>query len=67
MIRPDEPELGEQRQCVLCREWWPEAEEFYAPNSSEGRRYLSRRCRACDRDRQRQAERRWRQRRRTAA
>lgn len=29
MVRPDEPELGPQRFCRRCAEWWPFTAEFW--------------------------------------
>ena len=45
-ILPDEPELGEQRYCKGCGEWWPHDEEFFGVTvTREGWRRTW--CRAC--------------------
>lgn len=42
-IVPAEPELGPQRLCPDCREWWPADTEFFAVWAH----WSSPRCRAC--------------------
>ena len=43
MVLPHEPELGPQRQCVDCLEWWPLDAEFFVIWAH----WTSPRCRAC--------------------
>lgn len=57
-VLPNEIELGRQRYCAHCREWWPDDEEFFI----DWAHWSSRVCRACyfkargDRKEQLQAE-----------
>ena len=49
-VRLDEPELGPQRWCAACGEWWPLSREFWYV-----RRCGRAQCRACLRE----STRRW--------
>lgn len=42
-----DPELGEVRECRVCREVWPLDDEFFYVNPVRGRRYYRTKCRAC--------------------
>lgn len=39
------PELGEERLCVTCKEWWPTDREFWKLDANG--RILFRSCRSC--------------------
>lgn len=68
----DDPDLGRVRRCPSCREWWPDDAEFFAsyPYSAgavvraRGRTYVrgtggvTKRCRACVTETQRESNRR---------
>lgn len=47
MVLPDEPELGPQRQCIDCLEWWPDDRAFYVAWAH----WHSPRCIACHQER----------------
>jgi hypothetical protein len=65
-LLPDEPELGVQRYCRKCDEFWPDDLEFWSirtrpagtRNSSHGRPFVTRTdtkvyaCRACRKEQQ---------------
>ena len=40
------PELGIDKLCLACRQFWPANSEFFAPRNSR-RNPLSQLCRAC--------------------
>lgn len=42
-----EEELGEQRKCIRCHEWWPYTDEFYRAQPPSDRGDRSRVCRGC--------------------
>lgn len=44
-VLPHEAELGPQRRCSRCGEWWPLGNEFWRRKVSRGRPYHA--CRAC--------------------
>jgi hypothetical protein len=39
-------ELGVEKRCLSCRQFWPADTEFFAPQKNK-RNPLSQRCRAC--------------------
>jgi hypothetical protein len=39
-------ELGIEKRCLACRQFWPADSEFFAPRNNR-RDPLSQRCRAC--------------------
>lgn len=45
-ILPGEEELGHQRYCKSCREWWPDDEEFFGRTLCRDG-YVRSWCRAC--------------------
>ena len=45
-VLPDEPELGEQRYCRSCDEWWPNDAEFFGSTVCRDG-YVRTWCRAC--------------------
>lgn len=53
-ILPDEPELGPQRQCSDCGQWWPDDDPDFWPVWSH---WKSPRCRACHVEHRRAVER----------
>jgi hypothetical protein len=52
VIVPHEPELGDQKQCSHCHEWWPADGEFYYGNRRTADGWHSW-CKACFRERYR--------------
>ena len=56
-IHRDDPELGRERLCRTCGEWWPEDDEFYYFQTRKGVHRTTRQaypyCRACWADRHR--------------
>jgi hypothetical protein len=50
-IHRDDPELGRERLCRTCQEWWPEDDEFWYFQTRNGRRQTYPYCRACWSDR----------------
>lgn len=54
-VLPDEPELGLQRWCARCEEWWPLGREFWYVHPTDRTRVQ---CRACLRE----SSRRWNER-----
>ncbi len=43
---PITSELGLEKRCLACRQYWPADAEFFAPQNNL-RNPLSQRCRAC--------------------
>ena len=44
-----ETELGIEKRCTVCQEFWPEDDEFYYFSRSDNRYYAE--CKACYSDR----------------
>ncbi len=70
LVVQGEPELGVQRWCQGCQEWWPLTPEFYhrsGPGTPSGRHRYDRTCKACKHQANIEAARRYRERKRAAA
>lgn len=46
MVETAESELGLEKRCLACRQFWPADSEFFEPRRN-WRNPLSQRCRAC--------------------